>query len=229
MKKNLVALIAVLALISCDNEAVPENEQTAENRKTIESESIVQEAGLADAAEIKGKLFYSLMTKYTQNYGFPNSVEELTNQVRYIAENWEYSRQEVETGAITPQYVISIMQNPNRNLADILKNAAISKEAGTSLIKFIENLIEVSGEDYKQISDFIYSYKAAAKENTALTEEDKEVIVTVAVISNYALYAESRRKDRDWETSVANKKASPFFNRNQAPLMAVIALIDRFI
>ncbi len=221
--------MTMLAFISCDMEAVPEKEQTAQKRKTIESERIVQEAGTADAAEIKGKLFYSLMTKYTQNYGFPNSVEELTNQVRYIAENWECSRQEVETGSITPRYVISIMQNPNRNLADIVKNTAISKEAGTSLIKFIENLIGVSGQDYKEIRDFIYSYKEAVKENTALTEEDKEVIVTVAVISNYSLYVESRRKDRDWETSVANKKASPFFNRNQAPLIAVIVLIDRFI
>ena len=219
----------MLAFISCDREAVSENAQTAQKRKTIESERIAQEAGTADAAEIKGKLFYKLMTEYTQNYGFPNSVEELTNQVRYIAENWENGPQEVETGSITPRYVNSIMQNPNRNLADILKNAAISKEAGTSLIKFIENLIEVSDQDYKDISDGIESYKASVKENAALTEEDKEIIVTVAVISGYALYAESGRKDRDWETSVANKKASSFFNRNQAPLIAVIALIDRFI
>lgn len=221
--------MAVLALISCDNEAVPEKEQTAQKHKAIESESIMQAAATADPAEIKGKLFYSLLTEYTQNDGFPNSVEELTNQVRYIAENWEYSRQEVENRAITPQYISRIMQNPNAELADIAENKALSKEAGTALIKLVENLIEVSDQDYKQISDFIYSYKAAVKENTALTEEDKEVIVTVAVISNHALYAESRRKDRDWETSVANKKASPFFNRNQAPLMAVIALIDRFL
>lgn len=219
----------MLAFISCDREAVSENAQAAQKRKTIESESIVQEAATADAADIKGKLFYKLTTEYTQNYGFPNSIQELTNQVRYIAENWEYSPQEVEKGPITQRYMNSIMQNPNERLADILKNAAISKEAGTALIKLIENLIEVSGQDYKGISDFIDAYKAAVKENTALTEKDKEVIVTVAVISNYALYANSGRKDRDWETSVANKKASPFFNRNQAPLMAVIALIDRLI
>lgn len=229
MKKNLVTLMTMLAFISCDREAVSENAQTAQKRKTIESESIVQEAGTADAAEIKGKLFYKLMTEYTQNYGFPNSVEELTNQVRYIAENWENNQQEVETGSITPQYMNRIMQNPNAELADVAENKALSKEAGTALIKLIENLIEVSDQDYKDISDGIESYKASVKENPALTEEDKEIIVTVAVISSYALYAESGRKDRDWETSVANKKASPFFNRNQAPLMAVIALIDRLI
>lgn len=221
--------MTLLALVSCDKETVSENEQTIQNRKSIESESLIHAEGTSDSSELKGKLFYSLTNEYTQNYGTPNSIQELTDQVKYISENWKKTGQNSETTQVNPEYIKNVMLNPNEELVNILENAAIKEEVKTSLIQLIENLIALSGHNYEEITDFIYSYQAAVKESTSLTAEDKERIVNVAVISNYALYAESGRKDRDWETSVANKKAPPFFNHNQAPLIAVIALIDRFV
>ncbi|MFB9108501.1 hypothetical protein [Flavobacterium gyeonganense] len=229
MKKNLVTLMTILGLISCDKETVSENEQTVQNRKYIEIESVINTAGISDSSELKGKLFYSLTNEYTKNYGTPNSIQELTDQVKYISDNWKNKGQELVTTEVNPEYIKSIMLNPNEKLVHILEKSSINKEVKRSLIELIENLIDVSGQDYKKISDFLASYEALVKENTVLTDKDKEIIVNVAVISNYALYAESGRKDRDWETSVANKKGHSFFNPNQAPLITLIALLDRLI
>lgn len=182
----------------------------------------------ANPFDAKGKEYYDLITVYLQNNIVPNSIQATTDQIRYLSKNYSNSSQTSRRIVlITLEQVALIMEDPENELTAIVESCALSNEAKLDLINFIQVLIAQQGLAYAEVYDSIVAYEAAIIESTTLEQYEKETILTISSVTRYALYADSEHKDRDWEISVANRKAKKAFNSYNATIVAVMLLFRK--
>ena len=222
MKKLSLCSIFFCVLVSCSTESDIElSDQTSKNNSKSKKSSILSGNQL-NPYDGEGKKYEEALVSYLQNNDHPNTVEELTIQIQFISE-------EFTTSNITSDQVSLIMNDPISKLSENIENSSLGIQAKVQVAGFIKNLIDLQEEEYEQIYNYITFYEMQILANSELSTEEKANILVISSISTYALEGESKRKDKDWETSVGNKAGQPFFNYNQAPLISIIALLDSII
>jgi hypothetical protein len=230
MKNFLLCFGLSFLVFSCSTESdFNPSESNNSNGAALSSSSKIPE-NKANPFDIKGKEYYDLLTIYLQNNPSPKSIKETADQIQFLSKNYtsfSYSSRRVVT--ITLEQVSVIMEDPEKQLMAIIDSCSLSAEAKTNLISFIQTLLEHQDQDFTMVYDAIVSYEASIIESTTLEENEKETILTVSSVSRYALYADSVRRDRDWEISVANKKSQKVFNSYKASIASVIAILRNFV
>ncbi len=228
--KNLLCIIIAFLVLSCSTDSDLEKPENTSNKiSELNNDSVLPENKL-NPFDAKGKKYYDTLNSYYQNYQFPNSVNEITQQIKFVSGNNPYHGI-ASKGVIhfNDEIVQIIMNDPDNSLIAIIENSSLSIQAKTNIISFLQNLMQQRLQDFTIAYQFIVSYEADILQNATLTEDETETILTVASISRYSLYSESERKDRDWETSVGSKKAAPYFEKNEAAIISIIAFLDTIL
>lgn len=228
--KNLLLCIAVsLFFISCSTDSDFDNSENGVNLSLVSNISEAPE-NKANPMDLKGKTFYEALTLYSEKNKFPNSIDEITSQIKFVSAK-------IGSKSITSRRVIefnddivqSIMTDPDNIMISIVQNSSLGSVAKGELIAFLQDLISRRQQEFDVNYNFITTYENTIILNQTLSADDKDTILAVTSISRYSLYSESERKDRDWETSVGSKIAKPFFKRNQVSIISIIALLQQLI
>jgi len=235
MKNLLLCCILVLQLTSCSSDSDFNSIELKENvLKTNGNLSLPQNN--ANPFDYKGKEYFNALTLYQKENQYPNSVAEISNQLRFIASKIGKSP---TTGKLAlsgkniisfnDEIVQSIMADPDNNMISIVDDSSLSSSAKASLISFLQGLISRRQLEFSIIYSYIVDYEDTILDGNTWNQDDRDTILTVASISRYSLYSESERKDRDWESSAGNKPAKTFFSNNEASVISIIAVLDKII
>lgn len=219
--KNLLIIVFFCLFISCTTE----NDNAAFenlNSKSIVSQKHVNSAQNSNTA----KKYNDALAAYLEENSYPDSVEELSNLVQFISDQYAGSN---IADSITPEQIIRINSYPLNELSTSLENSVLGMEAKAEIETFLKDLINIQGKDYQEISNYIVLFEEEVLKNTVLNDREKESILTVSTISLYSFQEESKRKDKDWETSVGNRKIRSFFDSGQIPIISLIAVIQKII
>nr|WP_315200664.1 hypothetical protein [uncultured Flavobacterium sp.] len=228
--KNLLLCIAVyLFFISCSTDSDFNNSENKADPSLVSNISEAPE-NKANPMDLKGKRFYEALTLYSGKNKFPNSIDEITSQIKFVSAK-------IDSKSITSKRVIvfnddivqSIMADPDTIMISIVQSSSLESASKADLIVFLQNLISRRQQEFDVNYNFITAYENAVILNQTFSADDKDTILTVTSISRYSLYSEAQRKDRDWETSVGSKMAKPFFKRNEVSIISVIALLHQLI
>ncbi|SHH92993.1 hypothetical protein SAMN05444671_4340 [Flavobacterium sp. CF108] len=226
MKKLSLCNVFFCMLVSCSTESDIELSDNPSNNTSTSKKSSILSGNQSNPFDGDGKKYDDALLSYLQNNEAPDTIEELTAQIQFISEEYTTSNNNL---TITPEHVSLIMNDPINKLLGTIENSSLGMQAKAEVVGFIENLIDLQEEEYEQIYNYIISYETQVIANTELSTEEKQSILIISSISTYALEGESKRKDKDWETSVGNREPKPFFDYNQTPLISLIALLDAII
>ncbi|MNS18526.1 hypothetical protein D3C72_502210 [compost metagenome] len=180
----------------------------------------------------KGKKYYDLLIAYLQNNRVPNSISEVTDQIQFLFANypsdWSTGRGPL---SISSEELVLIMNDPKYKLSEIIESSSLSSVAKLDLVNFIQTLSVQQDMEYAEVYKYIVSYESTIIESTKLSGDEKEIILSVSSVSRFALYAESGGgdTDRDWETSVANRKKQRVFDHYKASIVSVLVLFGKLV
>lgn len=229
MKIFLLCVVTSLLFISCSTDSDFDNSENGQNLSLVSNISEAPE-NKANPMDFKGKTFYEALTLYSGKNKFPNSIDEITSQIKFVSAK-------ISSKSITRKSVIgfdddivqSIMADPDNIMISIVQSSSMGAASKADLIVFLQNLINRRQLEFDVNYSFITAYENTVVLNQSFSADDKDTILTVTSISRYSLYSESQRKDRDWETSVGSKTAKPFFKINQVSIISIIALLHQLI
>ncbi|ABQ06566.1 hypothetical protein [Flavobacterium johnsoniae] len=230
MKNLLLTSFVFLLFTACstDSEAVIDKNLIShyEDLETTGASAL----GSKNPFDSAGKEYYNILQNFLKDNNTPNSAAEINNQISFILRFLQgNSTAKAANLGYSDQEILDILNDPDTKLIEIIQNSFISSSSKIMLTTFVQNLIVQQDAAYAVVRDYIIDFDAAVVENTDLDADEKETILTVSTISSYALFAEAERKDRDWEKSVGTKPARPFFKKNQAAVITVIALLPSLI
>ena len=227
MKNFLVCIIITFFLISCSTD----EDVIASVTPIADSENAsVMPQNLLNPMDSTGKNYYDMLSEYSQLKVYPNSIRDMGDQIRFMSRKL-HAKGNTSRGKIffSDEIVEAIMINPDSCMIAIVEASTLSLGRKTSLINFLQALIGQRTNEFNVAYDFIVSYESIIISDVAIDEEEKETLLTVTSISRYSLYSETARKDRDWETSVASRKARPFFATNEVAIISIIALLPEIL
>ncbi|WP_163400647.1 hypothetical protein [Flavobacterium fluviatile] len=226
MKNFVLCIVALFLVFACSPDEDVRPEENNKQSSTLMSESSIAQ-NLANPYEQTGIDYYNQLNLYTKSHGYPNSVQQLTDQMLYLSNN---SRKDTKFSksaiTITPEMIALILAEPEVKLAELIENSSLSLEVKSNLNGFVSDLIEQQEDDYDEVCSFIISYETSVIENILLQEDEKDTILKVASISRYSLYAEARRRDRDWETAITTKPTKPLFDGDEITIIALAVLFN---
>lgn len=229
MKIFLLCFVLSFSFISCSTDTeLSESQKTASLKNG--NHNSVSPQNRANPFDSVGKQYYEALTLYRQQHQFPNSISEITAQIKFASK-------EITGSSLTGRNVIpftdeiveSIMDDPDNSMIAIVQGSTLSAGAKTTVVDFLQGLILQRDEEFNLLYNYVVSYESSILANTTLTTDEKDTILTIASISRYSLYSEAERKDRDWETSVGSRKLMPFFSPNEAGIISTIAVLDKII
>lgn len=230
MKNLLICSILLCFLISCSADSDLKKSEINNSTSVKSKTSLLSPENKANLFDSKGKEYYDALTFYQEQNQFPNSITEITDQIRFVSSQFG-------KGGVTSKSVISfndtivesIMSDPDNSMIQIVQGSLLGLAAKASLINFLQGLIAQRQLEFGITCNYIVAYEDTILESNSMIEDDKETILTITSISRYSLYSESERKDRDWEKSAGNKMIQPFFSNNETSIISVIALLDKLI
>jgi hypothetical protein len=230
MKNFLLCIVLSFLVISCSTESDFNHSVTPHSiAVALQSKSQIP-LNNANPFDTAGKKYFDLLNIYLKNNKVPNSIKGVTEQIQFLSKNYgSASFTSRSTVAFTPEQVTLIMGDPINQLRIILESYSLSTEVKHYLVNFLQALVEQQGLEYPELYHFIISYETGIIESTLLNEDEKETILTVSSISRYALYVDSKHKDRDWETSVGNKTVQPIFDSYHGTIITVIASLRKLL
>lgn len=222
MKNFILSIAFLFLLVSCSTESDSSNNADSDINSFVPENS-------KNPFDSKGKKYYDLLNLYQINNAVPNSAKELSQQIHFISKDFRDSNSiNKRLLPITAEHVTSIMDNPEETLLEIIESSTLSLGVKIELLGFVQTLIDQKNDDYEVVYAYIIAYESNIMQSSTLVQDEKDTILTVSSVSRYVIYAEAR-KDRDWETSVGNRIAQPFFGFNQAAIISLLALLEEFI
>ncbi|WP_426092868.1 hypothetical protein [Flavobacterium sp. DSR3-2] len=230
MKNYLLCAILSFATISCSTESDVDPSLTSDsNLSKLYIKSQVPHNN-ANPFEGRGKEYFDLLTIYLDNNKVPNSATEMTEQIQFMFQNYKTKQYASRsTASLTSKQVAMVLSAPEKQLIAILESCSLRLEVRKELIHFVQALLAQQDSEYLEQYNYIVSYETKILENTTMSEDEKETILSVASVSRYALYADSKHRDRDWEISIGNRKAQPTFLSYQATIISVILLSKKLL
>ena len=230
MKNYLLCAILSFATISCSTESDVDPSLTSDsNLSKLNTKSQVPHNN-ANPFEGRGKEYFDLLTIYLDNNKVPNSATEMTEQIQFMFQNYDTKQYASRsTASLTSKQVAMVLSEPEKQLIAILESCSLRLEVRKELIHFVQALLAQQYSEYLEQYNYIVSYETKILENTTMSADEKETILSVTSVSRYALYANSKHRDRDWEISVGNRKAQPTFLSYQATIISVILLSKKLL
>lgn len=228
--KTILLCIATLFFMSCSADS--DFETTPDLREETETVPAVTgfPANAANPFDSKGKAIYDALQAYHESNKAVNSVEELTDQIRYIFGKLNEKRS--LTGRLIPftnAMVDSIMSDPDNIMIAIVQSSSLQTYAKGHLIDFLQELINKRQQQFSVTYSYIITYESDVVNSTVLNADEKETMLTVASISRYSLYSEEERKDKDWDILIGNKPSKRFFKTGEVPIISIIALLEQLL
>lgn len=212
-------------LISCSTDS---DFNGSENKKSaiIKSKgNLANPQNTANTFDFKGKSYYDELTRYWLQNPYPNSMEEITQQISFLQLQFKGPSTNKKLIYFTDEIVESIMADPDQSMILIVQNSALSSFAKISLINFLKVLIEKRELEFSISYSYIVDYEDTVIADSYFSEDDRETILTVTSISRYSLYSAAERKDRDWDKSGANKNTKLFLETSQVAVICIIAML----
>jgi hypothetical protein len=209
-------------LISCSTDS---DFNQFEN-KTNTKGNLPNPENTANLFDFKGKSYYDELTRYWLQNEYPNSMEEITQQISFLQLQFKGPSTNKKLIYFTDEIVESIMADPDQSMILMVQNSALSSAAKISLINFLQSLIEKRELEFSISYSYIVDYEDTVIAESSLSEDDRETILTVTSISRYSLYSAAERKDRDWDKSGANKNTKLFLETNQLAVITIIAMLS---
>ncbi|MDA6069211.1 hypothetical protein NJT12_06225 [Flavobacterium sp. AC] len=228
--KNLSLCGSLLCLlISCSADSDFNPLELEESAITKSGRNLPNPGNSANPFDFKGEKYYDALTSYWGANQYPNSIAQITDQISFLAsqfKNGSFNNRSVIF--FTDEIVQSIMDDPDNSMIMIVQNSTLSNSAKTSLVNFLQVLIEKRQLEFSITYNYITDYEDTVITSNSLNQDDSETILTVTSISRYSLYSETQRKDRDWDKSGANKNAKPFFTENQVAVISILLFLATF-
>ncbi|WP_348811289.1 hypothetical protein [Flavobacterium maritimum] len=215
MKKFLLCLVLPFLVISCSTESdFNPSENSNASGPGLSADSPIPQNSSNPFDKI-GKEYYDSVGKYLKNNKVPNDNQVISDQMKLI---------------ISSEELALIITDPENKLIATVERSILSREAKIHLEQFVNTLLKRQNREYKTVYNDIVSYETAIQESKTLNEQEKEIILTTTSITRYSLYAETEEhKDRDWETSVANKQANTNSDPYKASIVSVILLLRKLV
>ncbi|OXA74246.1 hypothetical protein B0A67_00210 [Flavobacterium aquidurense] len=227
--KNFLFLTAILCLLaSCSNDSdfdpllIENSDETVPNLK-------MNPENQRNYFDFKGKAYYDVLVDYQSNNQFPNSIDQMSLQIRYLKSHIEKKNTQKSKIIFNDSIVESIMADPDNCMINIVQNSQLTSTAKGTLINFLQGLINHRQLDFTTSYNYIVGYEETIIDSSSFDEDESETILTITSISRYSLYSEAERKDKDWDLSAGNKPARKFFSTNDASIISIIALLQNLI
>lgn len=228
--KNLLTIFALSCLlISC---ATDSDFNLRLNSTTLEESENIQTGpgNKLNPFDKAGILYYNTLADYQNNKQIPNSVGEMTEQIKFISSRIDKKmKSEKRVIVFNDSIVESIMSDPDNCMINIVQNSELTSYAKGNLINFLQGLINKRQLDFTVSYNYIVDYEGTVIDDSSLEADETETILTITSISRYSLYSETERKDKDWDLSAGNKPAKKFFSQNEIPIISIIALLQTIL
>ena len=227
MKNFLLCITISFFAISCSSDEDLENIASGNKAVILTNEKTSFPNNPSNPFDQTGVEFYNKLRLYVVDFGVPNSTQKVTNQMLFLSKNLKKDgRINKSVIKITPEMIGLILADPQGKLIELIETSTLSLNVKNNLTDFVSDLVDKQDDDYDEVYSFIVSYESDVIDDVFLEEDEKDTILKVSSISRYSLYEEARNRDRDWETSVTNKKGRADLNSNQITLITLAVLFN---
>lgn len=218
MKKIILCIAVSFLIISCSAEEENRSEQSRSANTYVSK--IESPQNTENPFDQTGSEYYNLLHQYTTVYGYPVSSNNLANHMRYLVAN-----SQTTVDAITEESIDLILAAPEAQLMAIIGNSSLSSVVKSNLKVFVTELIKRQEQGYDEIYNFIIAYENTLISDELLKQDERDTILKMTSISRYSLYADDRRKDRDWETAITTRPAGTTSDANERTLVTLAVLL----
>lgn len=229
--KNLLTIYALLCLLtSCSTDS--DFNSSGLNSTTLEESKNVQTGpeNRLNPFDKEGILYYNAFVAYQGDKQLPKSVEEMTEQIKYISSQIEKKKNTQKRIIVFNDSIVeSIMADPDNYMINIVQSSQLTAYAKGNVINFLQGLINQRQLDFTVSYNYIVDYEGTVIDDTSLDADERETILTITSISRYSLYSETERKDKDWDLSAGNKPAKKIFSQNEISVISIIALLHNIL
>ncbi|MDP5198986.1 hypothetical protein [Flavobacterium sp. DG2-3] len=230
MKNLILCSVLVCFFISCSTDSEINQSEPFSNAEAKSSNGLALPMNTANPFDYKGKMYYNELNIYYQDHQMPKSTLELRDQIRFISNKIGYSQYSHKNIiSFNDSIVDFIMADPDNMMITIVQNSLLSPASKSSITNFLQGLLLKRELEFGVKYDYVVSYEDSIIENSTISEDDKDTILTVTSISRYSLYSASERKDRDWESSAGNKKANSIFSLDEIAFTSIIVLLKNIL
>ncbi|WP_427874050.1 hypothetical protein [Flavobacterium sp. MMS24-S5] len=225
MKSLLLCIAISFSMFSCTND----QESATELSKDFKHESSFKVTDVANPNNPFDQIgldYYNHLKNFELENGTVKSQSQLLEQLLYLTDRADKKRKTNKSViTITPEMIAVILADPQNKLIELIDNASISISLKSNLTAFVGELVDKQNDDYDDVYNYIIDYEDSVISDSLLVEEEKDTILKVSAISRYSLYAEARKRDRDWETSVTNKPSKETDLKVNEITLATLAVI----
>lgn len=206
MKNFLISMLAVLTL-SCTNDFTREDSISNFKKKNAHTK---KNAGLnpentANAYDIAGKIHNDLLDAYLSGNFSDHTINAVNSKIDSISFlNSDFQNLPSYYPA-NFQEIQEMVDSPEIQLEQIIANSSMSMASKNCLSEFMSSATLWQNSDYEAVHSSIISFEATVTNHQQFTAEEKRIILTSSAITRYSFYYASKRKDKDWETSVGNR------------------------
>lgn len=206
--KNLKVCLAILSLftIACSEEYTDEIIETAHITGSAKK-SDIGPGNAANPFDIAGSIHNEILETMETNFN-SQSIEEIAILVDSVVVMYPGVVSLSNDSTLTTRLSeITWIVNNNNAIDEVLRVSTLGVNARTSLLTFVDSLLLATDDPYIDIHSMIVFYEASILTNSALTSNDKRIILTTTSVARYSIYTE-KRKDKDWETGVSKIAAT---------------------
>ncbi len=210
MKRIVICLFAA-CIISCSGENENTSPTTQANLKTGD----VQPANSDNPYEDVGQLFIDIFDTYYDGSVLPTTISGISQRVETIAaQNTRFNALKGSTYVpATHSRIDYINSHPATCVQDVVNGLQLSSAAKTSLSQFINSVCDLTSQnnEYNTVYAYITAYETNVLADTAMTSQDKQVILCTTSICRYSAYKQikkpKRNTDPEWALIITHVTA----------------------
>ncbi|MXO04367.1 hypothetical protein [Flavobacterium sp. HBTb2-11-1] len=225
MKSLLLCIAISLSMFSCTND----NETTTELSKDFKNESTSKATDAANPNNPFDQIgldYYNHLKNFELENGPIKNQVQLIKQLLYLTDKGDIKRKTSKSViTITPEMIAVILADPENKLIELINDASLSISVKNNLTGFVNELVDKQDDDYDDVHNYILDYEDGVIADSVLIQDEKDTILKVSAISRYSLYAEARKRDRDWETSVTNKPSKGIDLKGNEITLVTLAVV----
>ncbi|RYJ38934.1 hypothetical protein NU08_2159 [Flavobacterium anhuiense] len=225
MKSLLLCIAISLSMFSCtnDQESLP---TLSKDFKDESSSKVTDAANPNNPFDQIGLDYYNHFKNFELENGPVKNQAQLIEQLLYLTDKGDVKRKTNKSViTITPEMIAVILADPENKLIELINDASLSISVKNNLTYFVSELVDKQDDDYDDVHNYILDYEDGVIADSVLIQEEKDTILKVSAISRYSLYAEARKRDRDWETSVTNKPSKGINLKGNEITLVTLAVV----
>ena len=148
MKNFLLCFVLSFSFIACSTDT---NLSESQNTASLKSgnNNLVSPQNKTNPFDSAGKQYYDALTLYRQKNQFPNSITEITAEIKFASKDF---RGPSLTGRnvipFTDENVESIMSDPDNSMIAIVQGSTLSVGAKATVVDFLQGLILQRDEEF---------------------------------------------------------------------------------